>query len=75
MNPLKSKKAIWWSVGLSVLLVGVFAYAVLVPNMVKPFGSDAPDIRVPNMRNVPEQPGALDLDVQGADEKAEREDQ
>lgn len=68
MNPLKSKEAIWWSVGLSALLVGVFVYVLLAPNLVEPLGSDAPDVRVPSMRNVPQQPGALRLEVQEADE-------
>lgn len=63
MNRFKSKKAVWWSVGLSCLLLGFFAYLLFVPHLVTPLGDDAPDMDVPSMRNVPENPGALHLDV------------
>jgi hypothetical protein len=69
MNPFQSKKSIWWGIGVSTLLLGVLVYAVFMPNIVQPYGSDAPDVRVPNMRNVPEQPGALRRGVQDLPER------
>lgn len=51
----------------SFLLMGFLVYALFVPHLVMPFGSGAPDIHVPSMRNVPENPGALRLDVQDPD--------
>lgn len=61
MNKFQSKKAIWWSIGVLTLFVVVFASAVFLPNMGKPYGSDAPDIDLPSMRNVPDTPMNLDV--------------
>lgn len=69
MKPFKSKKAIWWSVGFSTLVLGVLVYGVFVPYLVKPYDGGAPEVDVPSMRNVPDNPGALRLDVQDSDEK------
>lgn len=63
MNKFQSKKAIWWSVGLFLLVAGVFFSAVFLPNMGKPYGSDAPDVDLPSMRNVPDRP--IDVDLRG----------
>lgn len=61
MNKFQSKKAIWWSIGVFVLLAAMFAAAVFLPNMGKPYGSDAPDVNLPSMRNVPNRPMELDV--------------
>lgn len=63
MKPFKSKKAIWWAVGIGVLIVGTFAAAVFLPSTSKPYGADAPDIHVPSMKNVPSGTHKLDLEV------------
>lgn len=64
MNPFQSKKAIWWAVGVGVLIAGIFAAAVILPSASKPYGADAPDIHVPSMRNAPEQSGTHKLDLE-----------
>lgn len=64
MNPFQSKKAIWWAVGIGVLIVGIFAAAVILPAASKPYGADAPDINVPSMKNAPEGPGTHKLDLE-----------
>jgi hypothetical protein len=63
MDSLKSKKAVWWGVGVLVLLAGVFAAAAFLPHTGKPYGSDAPDIQVPSMKNIPN-PDAHKLDLE-----------
>lgn len=72
MNPFQSKKAIWWAVGVGILIAGIFAAAVILPLASKPYGADAPDISVPNMRNAPEQPGTHRLDLEVTEEKEEK---
>lgn len=74
MNPFQSKKAIWWAVGVGILIVGIFAAAVILPSASKPFGADAPDIHVPSMRNAPEQPGTHKLDLEVTDEKEKKDE-
>jgi hypothetical protein len=64
MNPFQSKKAIWWAIGIGVLIVGIFAAAVILPSAGKPYGADAPDIHVPSMKNTPTQPGTHKLDLE-----------
>lgn len=71
MKKFQSKKAIWWSVGVLVVIFGVFAAAVLLPSASKPYGSDAPDIHVPSMKNAPEKPGTHKLDLEVEDESEE----
>lgn len=73
MNPLKSKKAIWWSVGLFAVLIAVFFAAVIMPHSGEPYGSDAPDVRVPNMQNAPDRPGTHHLDLEVTDEEPKKE--
>lgn len=70
MKPFQSKKAIWWAVGVGLVIAGIFAYAVILPSASEPYGADAPDIHVPSMRNAPAQPGThkLDLEVQSDEE-------
>ncbi len=68
MKAFQSKKAIWWSVGIMALLVGVFVWAVVLPGAQEPYGSDAPDVQVPSMRNVPDQPGTPNLQLETSEE-------
>jgi hypothetical protein len=71
MSPFQSKKAIWWSVGVFLVLIGVFVAAIVLPNAGQPYGSDGPDVDLPSMRNPPENPGThkMDFDVdEGAEE-------
>lgn len=71
MKKFQSTKAIWWSVGVLLVIVGVFAAAVFLPSAGKPYGSDAPDIHIPNMKNAPEQPGTHQLDVDVTEDSEE----
>lgn len=64
MSPFKSKKAILWSVGVFLMLAGVFLAAVVLPNSGKPYGSDGPDVDLPSMRNAPEHSGTHKLDLE-----------
>jgi hypothetical protein len=65
MNPFQSKKAIWWSVGVFLVVAGVFLAAIVLPTTAEPYGSDAPDVHVPAMKNVPgEQAPRLKLDAE-----------
>ncbi len=66
MNAFSSKKAILWSVGVFLILAGAFAAAVVLPSASEPYGSGAPDVHLPAMKNAPENPGThkLQLDVQ-----------
>lgn len=67
MNRFKSKKAIWWSLGLSCLVVGFLAYAIFAPHLATPLDGGDPAVDVPSMQNPPENSGALKLDVQDLD--------
>lgn len=52
-NPFKSKRSTLWLAGIAVLLLG-FLVAVVVLPMASPLpGAGGPDVRVPNMENVP----------------------
>lgn len=73
MNPFQSKKAIWWAVGVLLVLLGVFLASVILPHSGKPYGSDAPDVSVPRMKNAPEQPGTHRLDLEVSDEESKKE--
>src|SRR5690606_21519552 len=75
MNPLKSKKAIWWSIGFGALMLGVLAYTMFAPHVATPFDPGAPDVDVPSMRNTPDNPGALQIDVQDPEEKQAQQKQ
>lgn len=72
MNRFKSKKAIWWSVGVFLVLGGFFVAAVILPSAGPPYGSDSPNLDLPSMRNTPENPGThkLDVEVQEEDDDA-----
>lgn len=64
MNPMKSKRAIWWGIAMALVLGGVFVMSVLLPSQTKPAESSQPEVHVPAMRNVPDQSGRrLDLEV------------
>lgn len=69
MKPFQSKKAIWWAVAVGLIVAGIFAYAVLLPSAGEPYGTDAPDINVPSMRNAPEQSGTHKLDLEVPEEE------
>jgi len=47
-----NKKSIFWLIGMGVLITGFLAFALIVPNRTTP-GSETPELRVPNMQNVP----------------------
>lgn len=51
MISFKSQKARWWAIGVFAVILGLFVAATVLPNAGEPYGSDAPDIRVPNMQN------------------------
>ena len=70
-SPFQSKRAIWRSVGLFLVIGVMFFIGVMMPTAGEPYGSDAPDVHLPSMRNSPEQPGThkLDLEVQDNDSK------
>lgn len=53
MNPMKSKRAIWWGVGLFLALSGLFAVSVLLPSRTNSAKDSGPDVHVPAMRNAP----------------------
>lgn len=63
MSPFQSKKAIWYSIGAAFIFLSVFLYAVFMPGLATPLGTDAPDVRVPNMRNVPGPEAPLQLET------------
>ncbi len=65
MRAFQSKKAIWWGVGMLALVFGVFMAAVFLPAASAPYGSDAPNIDLPSMSNVPPDhaPQAVDVDL------------
>lgn len=48
-----NKKSIFWLIGMGVLIAGFLAFALIVPNRTPTPGSEAPELRVPNMQNVP----------------------
>ncbi len=54
MKPFRSTKSIWLGIAGAVVLFGFLAYAVFMPYLATPYGSDAPDVDVPRMRNVPD---------------------
>lgn len=68
MQTFKSKKAVWWSVGVAAVLIGFFVAALLLPSTGGPPGGDAPDVRVPAMRNVPDSADSPNLELETKDE-------
>lgn len=46
-------KSIFWLIGMGVLIAGFLAFALIVPNRTPAPGSETPELRVPNMQNVP----------------------
>lgn len=48
-----NKKSIFWLIGMGVLIAGFLAFALIVPNRTTTPGTEAPELRVPNMQNVP----------------------
>ncbi|HEY6722521.1 MAG TPA: hypothetical protein VI197_00780 [Polyangiaceae bacterium] len=50
-----NKKSIFWLIGMGVLITGFLAFALIVPNRAPAPGTEAPELRVPNMQNVPPQ--------------------
>ena len=48
-----NKKSIFWLIGMGVLIAGFLAFALIAPNRAPAPGSEAPELRVPNMQNVP----------------------
>lgn len=49
----QNKRSIFWLIGMGVLIAGFLAFALIVPNRTEAPGTEAPDVRVPNMQNVP----------------------
>lgn len=46
-------KSIFWLIGMGVLITGFLAFALIVPNRTTTPGTETPELRVPNMQNVP----------------------
>ena len=46
-------KSIFWLIGMGVLITGFLAFALIVPNRTATPGTEGPELRVPNMQNVP----------------------
>lgn len=69
-NPFKSKRATLWLAGIAVLVLGFLFALVLLPMSSATPGADGPDVRVPNMENVPsEHAPRMKLDVEKPAEK------
>lgn len=58
-----NNKSIFWLIGMAVLITGFLAFALIVPNRAPAPGSEAPELRVPNMQNVPP-PSAPNLGIE-----------
>lgn len=53
MKAFASKKAVWWSVGILVVVVGFFVAVLVLPGTSAPYGADSPNVNVPGMKNIP----------------------
>ena len=47
-----NKKSVFWLIGMGVLITGFLAFSLIVPNLT-PTQAPEPELRVPNMQNVP----------------------
>jgi len=47
-----NKKSAFWLIGMGVLITGFLAFSLIVPNL-SPTPASEPELRVPNMQNVP----------------------
>lgn len=48
-----NKKSIFWLIGMGVLITGFLAFVLIVPTRSPTPGTGGPELRVPNMQNVP----------------------
>lgn len=61
MNPMKSKRAMLWGAAVFLVLAGVMASSILLPQ--RAATPEGPDVRVPGMQNAPE-PGQRQLELE-----------
>lgn len=52
-NPFRSKRAVFWLIGIAVLVLGFLAAAIVLPSTAPLPGAGGPDVHVPKMQNVP----------------------
>ena len=48
-----NNKSIFWLIGMGMLIGGFLAFALIVPARTPTPGTETPELRVPNMQNVP----------------------
>ena len=64
MKKFQSKKAVWWGVGIFVMIGGLFVAALILPQASEPYGSDGVPVDEPAMQNAPESEHAPRLQLE-----------
>lgn len=64
MKPFTDRRRVYWLGGVTLLIVGFVAAALLLPSMSDPTRDMGPAVHVPRMQNVPASDERMKLDTQ-----------
>lgn len=69
MKPFTDRRRFYWLGGVTLLIVGFVAAALLLPSMSDPTRNLGPAVHVPRMQNVPPSDEHMKLDTQSDNSK------